>query len=59
MHRGIMKKIVMEYLAEVTWPAKEMLKLTTIVVLVFMVIMGLYVGLIDVIFSKVISLFLR
>jgi len=54
-----MKKIVMEYLAKVTWPAKEMLKLTTIVVLVFMVIMGLYVGLIDVIFSKVISLFLR
>ncbi|MCM8769655.1 MAG: preprotein translocase subunit SecE [Candidatus Omnitrophica bacterium] len=46
-------------LSKVSWPTRQQLKLTTIIVIVFMIVAGVYIGLIDVIFSKVISLIIR
>jgi len=61
-----MKEKIKDYLTEVklemekvSWPKKETLKITTLVVLVFMLIIASYVGIVDIIFSKIISLFLR
>ncbi|MCM8804019.1 MAG: preprotein translocase subunit SecE [Candidatus Omnitrophica bacterium] len=46
-------------LKKVTWPEKRTLKISTFVIIIFMVIMAIYFGIIDVIFSKLISLILR
>ncbi|HOV21391.1 MAG TPA: preprotein translocase subunit SecE [bacterium] len=46
-------------LKKVTWPEKKMLKRTTVIIVIFIFIMALYIGIIDLIFSKVIILFLR
>ena len=61
-----MKKRVEEFFREVraelkkvTWPNKKMLKTTTVIVVVFIFIMALYIGVIDLIFSKIITAFLR
>jgi len=61
-----MKKRIEEFLREVraelkkvTWPNKKMLKTTTVIVVVFIFIMALYIGIIDLIFSKIITAFLR
>jgi len=61
-----MKKRVEEFFREVraelkkvTWPNKKMLKTTTVIVVVFIFIMALYIGVIDLIFSKIIAVFLR
>jgi len=61
-----MKKRVIEFFREVraelkkvTWPERKMLKATTVVVVIFIFIMALYIGIVDLIFSKVITVFLR
>ncbi|HRR95924.1 MAG TPA: preprotein translocase subunit SecE [Candidatus Ratteibacteria bacterium] len=46
-------------LKKVTWPEKKMLRRTTVIIVIFIFIMALYIGIIDLIFSKVIILFLR
>jgi preprotein translocase subunit SecE len=46
-------------LKKVTWPDKKTLRLSTVVIVFLMVIMALYFGIIDLIFSKVISLIIR
>ena len=46
-------------LKKVTWPNKKMLRTTTVVVVIFIFIMALYIGIIDLIFSKIITVFLR
>ncbi len=56
--RTYLTEVRME-LTKVTWPTKQQLRLTTIVVIVFMIVAGTYIGIIDIIFSKVISLILR
>jgi len=52
------REVIFE-LKKVTWPDKKMLKTSTIVVVIFIFIMALYIGIIDLIFSKVITLFLK
>jgi len=61
-----MKEKIKNYLNEVktelekvSWPRKDVLKATTLVVLILMIIMSIYVGIVDIIFSKLIGLFLR
>ncbi|MCD6408505.1 preprotein translocase subunit SecE [bacterium] len=61
-----MKRKIVNYLHEVraelekvTWPEKRVLKITTFVVVFFMILMALYIGIIDIIFSKLVSIFLR
>ncbi len=56
--KGYLNEVRME-LAKVTWPTKQQLRLTTVAVIVFMIVAGVYIGLIDVIFSKLVSLILR
>ncbi|MGC8976086.1 MAG: preprotein translocase subunit SecE [Candidatus Ratteibacteria bacterium] len=46
-------------LKKVTWPEKKVLKVQTLVIVLFMIIMAIYFGIVDVIFSKLISLILR
>jgi preprotein translocase subunit SecE len=46
-------------LKKVTWPEKRTLKISTVVIVIFMIIMAIYFGIVDVIFAKVISLILR
>lgn len=46
-------------LEKVTWPEKRALKITTGVVIFLMVILAFYIGIVDIIFSKLIALFLR
>ncbi len=46
-------------LEKVSWPEKKVLKITTGVIVFFMVVFALYLGIIDVIFSKAIRIFLR
>ena len=46
-------------LKKVTWPEKKILRRTTVIIVIFIFIMALYIGIIDLIFSKVIILFLR
>jgi preprotein translocase subunit SecE len=46
-------------LKKVTWPEKRILKISTFVIIIFMVIMAIYFGIVDVIFAKLISLILR
>ena len=46
-------------LSKVTWPARQILKMTTLVITIFMAIIAVYVGLIDVVFAKLMSIFLR
>ncbi|MCM8762311.1 MAG: preprotein translocase subunit SecE [Candidatus Omnitrophica bacterium] len=61
-----MKKKILNFLSEVrielekvTWPEKRALKITTGVVVFLMVMFAFYIGVVDIIFSKVIALFLR
>lgn len=46
-------------LEKVSWPEKRVLKVTTGVIVFFMLVFALYLGIIDIIFSKTISIFLR
>lgn len=46
-------------LKKVTWPEKRTLKISTFVIVIFMVIMAIYFGIVDVIFAKIISLIIR
>jgi len=46
-------------LKKVTWPDKRILRNSTVVIIVFMIIMAVYFGIIDVIFAKLISLIIR
>ncbi|MCM8772382.1 MAG: preprotein translocase subunit SecE [Candidatus Omnitrophica bacterium] len=46
-------------LKKVTWPEKRILRNSTIIIVVFMIIMGIYFGIVDVIFAKLISLIIR
>lgn len=61
-----MKKKILNFLHDVrtelervSWPEKRVLKITTGVIVFFMVLFALYIGIIDVVFSKIISVFLR
>jgi len=61
-----MKKKILNFLSEVrielekvTWPEKRTLKITTGVVVFLMVLFAFYLGVVDIIFSKTIALFLR
>jgi preprotein translocase SecE subunit len=45
-------------LEKVSWPEKRILKVTTLVVIVMMFLMAIYIGTVDIIFSRIISLFL-
>lgn len=66
-YKGItMKKKILVFLnnvrnelEKVSWPEKKVLKLTTGVIVLFMVIFSLYLGIVDIIFSKLIRNFLR
>jgi preprotein translocase subunit SecE len=44
---------------KVTWPTVQMLKRTTVMVLVLLVIIGLFIGFIDVLFSKFVAAIVR
>jgi len=46
-------------LKKVTWPEKRILKISTFVIIIFMVIMAIYFGIVDIIFAKIVSLILR
>ncbi|MCM8785226.1 MAG: preprotein translocase subunit SecE [Candidatus Omnitrophica bacterium] len=46
-------------LKKVTWPEKKTLGISTVVIVIFMVIMALYFGIVDLIFSKIVSLIIR
>lgn len=46
-------------LKKVTWPEKRTLKISTFVIVIFMVVMAIYFGIVDVIFAKIISLIIR
>jgi preprotein translocase subunit SecE len=61
-----MKKKIINFLNEVkaelekvSWPEKRILKITTGVVVLFMLLFGFYLGVIDLLFSNIIRLFLR
>ncbi len=61
-----MKKKIINFLQEVkaelekvSWPEKKILKITTGVVVLFMLLFGFYLGVIDLLFSKIIRIFLR
>ncbi len=49
----------MNELSKVSWPEKKVLKITTGVIIVFMILFALYLGIVDIIFSKLIRVFLR
>ncbi|MCM8759409.1 MAG: preprotein translocase subunit SecE [Candidatus Omnitrophica bacterium] len=44
---------------KVTWPDFQILKRSTIAVIVLMVLMALYFGIVDVIFSKMLHIYAR
>ena len=46
-------------LAKVSWPDRNQLKATTVVIIILMAVMGMFVGVIDVVFSKLVSIVLR
>jgi len=50
---------VINELSKVSWPEKKVLKITTGVIIVFMILFALYLGIVDIIFSKLIRVFLR
>ncbi len=61
-----MKKKILNFIQEVraelekvSWPEKRVLKITTGVIVLFMILFGLYIGIIDIIFSRSIRIFLR
>ncbi|HOL22699.1 MAG TPA: preprotein translocase subunit SecE [bacterium] len=61
-----MKKKILNFLSEVrielekvTWPEKRALKITTGIVVFLMFLFAFYIGVVDIIFSKVIAIFLR
>lgn len=60
------KKIIVNFLQDVkvelekvSWPEKKILKITTGVIVFLMVLFAAYIGVVDVIFSKLMRLFLR
>ncbi len=66
MTENLMKDKIKNYignvkaeLKKVTWPDKRILRNSTVVIIVFMIIMAVYFGIIDVIFAKLISLIIR
>jgi len=46
-------------LAKVSWPPRPLLMRTTVVIIFLMIILGIYVGFVDVIFSKLMNLIMR
>ncbi|HDN97957.1 MAG TPA: preprotein translocase subunit SecE, partial [bacterium] len=46
-------------LAKVSWPEKTILMKTTVVIIFLMIILGIYVGFVDIIFSRLISLIIK
>ncbi|MFA7517036.1 MAG: preprotein translocase subunit SecE [Candidatus Ratteibacteria bacterium] len=44
---------------KVTWPTVQMLKRTTVMVLILLVIIGFFIGFIDVIFSRFVAAIVR
>lgn len=44
---------------KVTWPNFQILKRSTIAVIILMVLMSIYFGIVDVIFSKMLHIFAR
>ncbi|MGI6596048.1 MAG: preprotein translocase subunit SecE [Elusimicrobia bacterium] len=61
-----MKKKILNFIAEVkielgkvSWLEKKVIRITTVVVVVFMLLFAFYIGVVDIIFSKIITLFLR
>ncbi|MCM8825552.1 MAG: preprotein translocase subunit SecE [Candidatus Omnitrophica bacterium] len=44
---------------KVTWPNFQILKRSTVAVILLMILMALYFGIVDVIFSKMLHLFAR
>lgn len=46
-------------LKKVTWPEKRVLRISTIVIVFLMVLMAIYFGIVDLIFSKIVSLIIR
>ncbi|MFN4228097.1 MAG: preprotein translocase subunit SecE [Candidatus Ratteibacteria bacterium] len=46
-------------LKKVTWPEKKTLGISTVVIVLFMIIMALYFGIVDLVFSKIVSLIIR
>ncbi|MCM8818626.1 MAG: preprotein translocase subunit SecE [Candidatus Omnitrophica bacterium] len=46
-------------LKKVTWPDKKVLRNSTLIIILFMIIMAFYFGIVDVIFAKIISLIIR
>jgi preprotein translocase subunit SecE len=46
-------------LKKVTWPNMQILKRTTVLVIFLMVLMALYLGVVDVIFSRLLRVFVR
>ncbi len=60
--KGKIKNYLFEVRSElkkVTWPEKRILGISTVVIVIFMVVMALYFGIVDLIFSKIISLIIR
>jgi preprotein translocase subunit SecE len=60
-----MKKKILNFIHEVkiemekvSWPEKKVLKITTGVIVFFMLIFALYIGIVDIVFSKIVRLFL-
>ncbi|HNS33313.1 MAG TPA: preprotein translocase subunit SecE [bacterium] len=50
---------VINELGKVSWPEKKVLKITTGVIVFFMVLFSIYLGVADIAFSKLIRMFLR
>lgn len=66
MTKILMKDKIKNYLFEVrselkkvTWPEKKTLGISTVVIVLFMIIMALYFGIVDLVFSKIVSLIIR
>jgi preprotein translocase SecE subunit len=49
----------MNELGKVSWPEKKVLKITTGVIVVFMILFSVYLGIADILFSGLIRIFLR
>ncbi len=46
-------------LEKVSWPEKKILKITTGVIVLFMVLFAFYLGIVDIVFSRLVRVFLR
>ncbi|MCX7705921.1 MAG: preprotein translocase subunit SecE [bacterium] len=56
--RIFIKESVAEF-KKVTWPDFQILKRSTIAVIILMVLMAIYFGIIDVLFSRMLHIFAR